>query len=76
MKAIINYSLERPTRFGSSIVKKKIIARQECIRSMVLNFITERINQVNFIRVKEFKVSIFTHRGVLTEKWSYKPTYR
>lgn len=76
MKAIISCLLERPTRHGYSIVTKKIIARQECIRQMVYNFLTERVNQINFIKVKEFKASLFTHRGVLVETWSYKPTYR
>lgn len=69
--------MEHPTRFGNKVLTKTIMAKKEVIKDKVNEFITERINAKNFIKVSEFRVSIFTQRGKKTNiNWSYKPTYR
>ena len=76
MYAIIDMTLERPTRFGRSVIRKTINARNNFLKNEINNFIFERQRQENFIKVLKFDVRILNYKRKVVESWSYEPTYR
>lgn len=75
MIAIVKMTLVRPTRFGHTIIKKKINAHKAVLKDEVNKFIFERQHRENFIRVKTFDVSIVDYKKRVVDSWSYSPTY-
>lgn len=75
MIAIVKMTLVRPTRFGHTIIKKKINTHKAVLKDEVNNFIFERQRRENFIRVKTFDVSIVDYKKRIVDSWSYSPTY-
>lgn len=75
MFAIIEMKLERPTRFGRSVIKKTINAKKTFLRTEINNFIFERQRCEYMIRVLTFDVKILDYKRRIVDKWSYSPTY-
>jgi hypothetical protein len=75
MYAIVSMELEKPTRFGHTVIKKTINARKNFLETEINNFIFERQRRENFIRVVRFNVSILNYKKKVIRCWSYTPTY-
>lgn len=75
MYATIDMTLERPTRFGRSVIRKTINATKDVLKDEINNFIFERQGRENFIKVLKFDVRILNYKRKVVESWSYSPTY-
>ena len=76
MYATIDMTLEHPTRFGRSVIRKTINATKGVLKNEINNFIFERQGKENFIKVLKFDVRILNYKRKVVESWSYEPTYR
>lgn len=75
MLAVITMELEKPTRFGHTIIEHKINAPKGMIETEVNGFIFDRQRRENFIRVLCFDVKILNYKKKVIKEWQYMPTY-
>lgn len=76
MTAEVELHLERPTRLGKTILKKKFYGKKKDMKDIVDAFIYERTHAINLIRVTEFFVRVYNKDKRVIDTWRYKPTYQ